>query len=894
MFTGVNPIKRFCFHSVYTLLFLALSCSAVNQITRGQSLRDGDTLLSVDDKFELGFFSPGISTSRYLGIWYHDAAEADSLIWVANRDRPVPDRSGVLTVAGDGNLVISDGNGTRVWSSNATARVESNDTVALLAVTGNLILSQNDTVGDVDRAFWQSFANPTDTYLPNMRVLVDAAVGENHAFSSWRSADDPSPGNFTLGVDPRGAPQIVIWENGNRRWRSGQWNGLIFTGVPSMTTLTNFQYGFKLTREDDGRLYFTYNPANASALLRFRIGWDGIEEQLRWNESRRIWDVLQRQPEEGCEAYNRCGEFAVCDESGRPTCNCMEGFRPRNLSEWNSENFTGGCQRNTPLQCQSNSSSQTGGEEDGFRSIRCTKLPDFADVHEGVSPDSCRERCLDDCECKAYSMINGIGCMIWSGGLVDVQHFGTGGGNVLNLRLAGSELGKTLRTKQNETPMFDTSKSREFSSDLSGPAEIIEGSQMNPADLPLFNVNCVAIATNNFSIENKLGQGGFGPVYKGKLPGGEEIAVKRLSRISGQGVEEFKNEISLIAKLQHRNLVRLLGYCVQGDEKMLIYEYMPNKSLDFFLFDPRKQATLDWAKRFTIIEGIARGLLYLHRDSRLRIIHRDLKASNILLDEEMNPKISDFGMARIFGGNQNEANTNRVVGTYGYMAPEYAMEGLFSVKSDVYSFGVLVLEIVTGRRNTSFRSSDHVNLIGYAWELWSEGRALDLVDPSVRGSSPQEELLRCIQLGMFNPTAEPFLLNAWKSAADPSPGEFTASFLLQTPPQATIWRNQMTYWRSGPWDKARFTNIPDMDTDYQSSLTLLDDLDQECSRQCLNNCSCTAYSFVNGIGCLMWKGKVVDLQVLPFAGQDLYLRLASTELGECHLLVQPINRTVIG
>ncbi|CAI0467899.1 unnamed protein product [Linum tenue] len=742
MFTGVNPIKRFCFHSVYTLLFLALSCSAVNQITRGQSLRDGDTLLSVDDKFELGFFSPGISTSRYLGIWYHDAAEADSLIWVANRDRPVPDRSGVLTVAGDGNLVISDGNGTRIWSSNATARVESNDTVALLAVTGNLILSQNDTVGDVDRAFWQSFANPTDTYLPNMRVLVDAAVGENHAFSSWRSADDPSPGNFTLGVDPRGAPQIVIWENGNRRWRSGQWNGLIFTGVPSMTTLTNFQYGFKLTREDDGRLYFTYNPANASALLRFRIGWDGIEEQLRWNESRRIWDVLQRQPEEGCEAYNRCGEFAVCDESGRPTCNCMEGFRPRNLSEWNSENFTGGCQRNTPLQCQ----------KDGFRSIRCTKLPDFADVHEGVSPDSCRERCLDDCECKAYSMINGIGCMIWSGGLVDVQHFGTGGGNVLNLRLAGSELGKTV-TAYN--------------------SEIIEGSQMNPADLPLFNVNCVAIATNNFSIENKLGQGGFGPVYKGKLPGGEEIAVKRLSRISGQGVEEFKNEISLIAKLQHRNLVRLLGYCVQGDEKMLIYEYMPNKSLDFFLFDPRKQATLDWAKRFTIIEGIARGLLYLHRDSRLRIIHRDLKASNILLDEEMNPKISDFGMARIFGGNQNEANTNRVVGTYGYMAPEYAMEGLFSVKSDVYSFGVLVLEIVTGRRNTSFRSSDHVNLIGYAWELWSEGRALDLVDPSVRGSSPQEEQLRCIQLGMLcvqdNPVQRPTMAAVMLTLESDSP-----------------------------------------------------------------------------------------------------------------------------
>uniref|UniRef100_F6HCT3 Protein kinase domain-containing protein n=1 Tax=Vitis vinifera TaxID=29760 RepID=F6HCT3_VITVI len=205
---------------------------------------------------------------------------------------------------------------------------------------------------------------------------------------------------------------------------------------------------------------------------------------------------------------------------------------------------------------------------------------------------------------------------------------------------------------------------REFSKDFSGSVDLVgEGKQGSGSELPLFNFKCVAAATGNFSDENKLGQGGFGPVYKGMLPGGEEIAVKRLSRRSGQGLEEFKNEMTLIAKLQHRNLVRLLGCCIEGEEKMLLYEYMPNKSLDFFIFDPAKQAELDWRKRFTIIEGIARGLLYLHRDSRLRIIHRDMKASNILLDEEMNPKISDFGMARIFGGDQNEANTTRVVGT---------------------------------------------------------------------------------------------------------------------------------------------------------------------------------------------------------------------------------------
>ncbi|XP_024047412.1 cysteine-rich receptor-like protein kinase 19 isoform X1 [Citrus clementina] len=293
--------------------------------------------------------------------------------------------------------------------------------------------------------------------------------------------------------------------------------------------------------------------------------------------------------------------------------------------------------------------------------------------------------------------------------------------------------------------------------------------QAESQEFPLFPLRLALEATNHFSDENKLGQGGFGPVYKirhfasyfvslvtadgcfqGTLADGKAIAVKRLSRTSGQGLQEFKNEVNLIAKLQHKNLVRLLGCCLEGQELLLIYEYMPNKSLDVHLFDATRSVQLDWKRRLSIINGIARGILYLHEDSRLKIIHRDLKASNILLDDDMNPKISDFGLARIFGGNQNQANTNIIAGTYGYMAPEYAMGGIFSIKSDVFSFGVLLLEIISGRKNNGFYFSEHgQTLLTYTWKLWCEGPAVELIDPVIKQSCAPDELLKFIHIGLL-------------------------------------------------------------------------------------------------------------------------------------------------
>ncbi|KAJ8442261.1 LOW QUALITY PROTEIN: hypothetical protein Cgig2_011184 [Carnegiea gigantea] len=285
-------------------------------------------------------------------------------------------------------------------------------------------------------------------------------------------------------------------------------------------------------------------------------------------------------------------------------------------------------------------------------------------------------------------------------------------------------------------------KSRERS-----PEELEE---ITTAESLQFDFRTVRAATDDFSVSNKLGEGGFGGVYKGMLPNGQEIAVKRLSTNSGQGSREFKTEVLLVARLQHKNLVRLLGFCLRKDEKLLVYELLPNSSLDKVLLDRRKDASVDWETRYKIIAGIARGLLYLHEDSRLKIIHRDLKSSNILLDESMNPKISDFGLAKLVGKDQIQADTNRIVGTYGYMAPEYAMTGRFSVKSDVYSFGVIVLEIISGHKcnSTAFPYQEE-SLIQRAQRLWNDDKALEMVDPRLGGNFSSNELSKCIHIGLL-------------------------------------------------------------------------------------------------------------------------------------------------
>ncbi|KAL1118626.1 hypothetical protein V6Z11_D01G048800 [Gossypium hirsutum] len=269
-----------------------------------------------------------------------------------------------------------------------------------------------------------------------------------------------------------------------------------------------------------------------------------------------------------------------------------------------------------------------------------------------------------------------------------------------------------------------------------------------------FTLRQIKDATNNFDAANKIGEGGFGPVYKGILADGKEIAVKQLSARSKQGNREFVTEIGMISAVQHPHLVKLYGCCIEGSQLMLIYEYLENNSLARALFE-ESQLTLDWPTRRKICIGIARGLAYLHEESRLKIVHRDIKATNVLLDKDLNPKISDFGLAKLDEEDNTHIST-RIAGTYGYMAPEYAMHGHLTDKADVYSFGIVSLEIVSGMCNTKQGrgKEESFYLLDLAITLKQEVKLLDLIDPRVAYHCNAEEAMVMIDVALLctNPT----------------------------------------------------------------------------------------------------------------------------------------------
>ncbi|KAB2619831.1 receptor-like serine/threonine-protein kinase SD1-8 [Pyrus ussuriensis x Pyrus communis] len=446
----------------------------------------------------------------------------------------------------------------------------------------------------------------------------------------------------------------------------------------------------------------------------------GKIQQLTWLENSKQWNLFWSQPRQ-CDVYAFCGAFSRCKPTSLNYCKCLKGFVPNLQSDWDSQIYSGGCSRRTSVKCGN-------AMRDRFLKVNIELMPENSQYEHALSIESCRSACLNECQCTAYAYSSSDGCSMWHGDVLNLQVLEANDGVIkpsLLIAIVVTIIGlivvifgyflwkKTLGNKREHKKNYNETKSK---FDVGG------GGGKDDTEPTIFGLRATVAATNKFTEANKLGEGGFGPVYKGILAENQEVAIKRLSKKSGQGHQEFMNELKLITKLQHTNLVRLLGCCIEDEEMILIYEYMPYRSLDKLLF-----------------EGIAQGVLYIHKYSRLKIIHRDLKASNILLDGTLNPKISGFGMAKIFRINQTEANTNRVYARYGH----------FSKKLDVFSFGVL-LEIVSGKKNAAFYSFEHSpTLAGWAWELWKEGRGMEVIDESVRETCRLDEVLRCIHIGFL-------------------------------------------------------------------------------------------------------------------------------------------------
>ncbi|XP_075666810.1 G-type lectin S-receptor-like serine/threonine-protein kinase RKS1 isoform X2 [Castanea sativa] len=753
-------------------------CTSVDTLTPDQSIKDGQSLISNKNNFALGFFSPGNSSYQYLGIWFVKVAK-QTIVWVANRNDPIIDSSGVLSINPNGNLVLHDSSKRLLWSTNVSLQ-GTTSSVAQLQDSGNLVLVQ----GNNEKFIWQSFDHPTDTLLPGMRLGLNPITGLDRFLTSWKSQDDPGTGDYFYKMNPTGSPQFVLYKGSTLYWRTGPWPWPL-----SSSAATSFKYSF-VNNEDE--VSYAYFFDDTYIITRLVLHNYGLLQHLMWNDGDHQWKEFWSPSKYRCDNYRHCGAYGKCglesgDRFNKFECTCLPGYEPKSPRNWYHRDGSEGCVRK-----QSGLSMCGNGE--GFVKVELSKAPDSFNavwMDMSMSSSECEQACLRNCSCTAFVSMNidgkGTSCLAWYGELIDVSE------NLnerwdLNVRVDATELATYTRKsngflghkrqraitiislmvtlflvcligyiclmKKKKRKTKVKRKLHNQSLYFTGAMDYLEGNELEEnsrhPDLLIFDLSCIVAATNNFSPINKLGEGGFGSVFKGQLSNGQQVAVKRLSNSSGQGIQEFKNEVMLIAKLQHRNLVKLFGCCIQGEEKMLIYEYMPNKSLDFFIFDHTRSSLLNWGKRFEIIIGITRGILYLHQDSRLRIIHRDLKTSNVLLDGEMNPKISDFGIARIFKGDQIQDKTTRVIGTYGYMSPEYAVFGKFSTKSDVFSFGVILLEIISGKKNnSSYQAHPSLTLIGHVWELWREDRALDIVDSSITESFVSHEVLRCIQIGLL-------------------------------------------------------------------------------------------------------------------------------------------------
>ncbi|KAL7243987.1 hypothetical protein ACSBR1_016248 [Camellia fascicularis] len=496
--------------------YLSAFVLADDMLNQYQQINDSGALVSARGDFKLGFFSTSNSRSRYLGIWYNNIP-VQTIVWVANRDRPLNDSAGGLKIGDDGNLILLDSGGIVAWSTRIQ-NISSKPTVAQLLDSGNLVL-RSENGGNTESNIWQSFDHPSDTLIAGMKLGWDLRVGLDRYLTSWKSADDPSPGDISYRFDLDGLPQGVIRKGSVKKYRTGIWNGLQFNGAVLENSV--FKANFIDNSEE---VYFEFDLYQQ--LIRLVLNPTGTKQCVIWNNRNSEWVDISTEPSDPCERYGHCGPNSICTISNAYICSCLHGYIPKSSQDWNALVWDGGCIPKYPLNCS---------DGEGFVAFEGVIVPDMLDfwMNTSMTVKECELECLKNCSCTAYANSDtsggGSGCLLWYGDLFDIRSFPNPGDQTLYIRVTAADLVSRSDSKEKKKRpvlviipisvalllfLLVSCIIWKRIKQARGSRPNIPFKDDENIDLPIFNIVTIANATNNFSISNKIGEGGFGPVYK--------------------------------------------------------------------------------------------------------------------------------------------------------------------------------------------------------------------------------------------------------------------------------------------------------------------------------------------------------------------------------------------
>ncbi|CAN4116026.1 unnamed protein product [Withania somnifera] len=740
------------------------------------SVKDESNFITSPQKtFTCGFYPIGSNTNAYyFGIWYTNSRDK-TVVWNAKQDRPVNLKGSKLTLRKNGALVLTDVDDTIVWQTNTTSfDIEK----AEVLETGNLVLK--NPRGDI---MWQSFDLPTDTLLPYQLFT------KSHRLVPPLRKGSLSPGYFSLYFDSDNVlrmiydgPQVssIYWPNRDKD---------VYANGRTSQNSSRFAYFDGMGRFfSSDRLEFNVSDMGFGILRRMTIDIEGNLRIYSLDNTTGFWKISWQAIAQACIVHGICGRFSICTYVSEPKCTCPPGYKMLNASDWSRG-------------CRPTFSS---------RSLESRQLVKFMEIPNvdywgfdlnattPLSMESCRELCLGDPSCRAFVYrLTGEGSCYTKGILFNGYRSPGFPGSVffkLPVNLSVSESGPLILegtdAKCGSSPenvlfgspsmyIFDFKKVKWiylylFCSALGGieilffvlgwwalfskhgiPASIEDGYKMvSSTQFRRFTFTELKKATKNFKAE--LGRGGSGAVYKGVLADGRAIAVKKLAN---EFQEEFWAEMTTIGRINHMNLVRMWGFCSEGRHQLLVYEYIENSSLDKHLF---REDLLGWEQRFAVALGTAKGLAYLHHECLEWVIHCDVKPENILLDGELEPKIADFGLAKLSQRGGPGSDFTKIRGTKGYMAPEWALNQPITAKVDVYAYGIVILEMVMGNRLSRWvvddGESDHeqdsqlgnlVRMVKRKTESGDDHSWVEkIVDPRLEGKFSRNQVVTLIEIGL--------------------------------------------------------------------------------------------------------------------------------------------------